>query len=62
MDALRTYAMNGAYAAYAERERGSLDVGKLADFVVLDLPDISVTEKDPTILLIMRSRVLCDDC
>jgi len=34
-EAIRAYCMGGAYAGFAERQVGSLQVGKLADFVVL---------------------------
>jgi predicted amidohydrolase YtcJ len=58
MDALKTYTINGAYAAYAEKDRGSLEVGKLADFVVVDMPDLMQAERDPELLRAMSGRVL----
>lgn len=33
--AVKAYTINNAYAAFEEKEKGSLSVGKLADIVVL---------------------------
>jgi predicted amidohydrolase YtcJ len=35
-EALRAYTAGGAFASFEEREKGTLEVGKLADFVVID--------------------------
>ena len=35
-DALRAYTINGAYAMFSESDRGTLEVGKLADLVLID--------------------------
>jgi predicted amidohydrolase YtcJ len=35
-EALRAYTSDAAYAEFAEKRKGTLEVGKLADFVLLD--------------------------
>ena len=34
--AIRLYTTNNAYLMFAEKEKGSLEAGKLADLIVLD--------------------------
>jgi predicted amidohydrolase YtcJ len=42
LQAIRVYTYNGAYTSFDERERGSLEAGKLADLVVLSDDILSV--------------------
>lgn len=41
-EALRTYTLNAAYAGFQEKDRGSIEEGKYADFVVIDRDMLSV--------------------
>jgi len=56
-DALRSYTINGAYLAYEDKFRGSLEVGKLADLAVLDIPDIRMLEREPELCSRMAERI-----
>lgn len=50
LEALRIYTLNGAWTSFDETERGSLEVGKLADIAVLSADYMSVpTEEISTI-------------
>jgi hypothetical protein len=43
-DALKTYTVNGAYAAFEENEKGSLSPGKMADVAVLSRDIMTVPD------------------
>lgn len=45
-EALRSYTLNNAYAAFEEEIKGSLEVGKLADLVVLSQDILTVPEEE----------------
>ncbi|HSR49588.1 MAG TPA: amidohydrolase [Acidobacteriota bacterium] len=51
-EALRTYTINNAYAAFQEDIKGSLEVGKLADVTVLSKDILEIPEEEiPTTLV-----------
>ncbi len=45
-EAIECYTLTAAYAAFQEKERGSLEVGKLADLVVLSRDILAPLERD----------------
>jgi hypothetical protein len=46
MDALKSYSINGAYAAFEENIKGSIKQGKLADLVILSNDLMTCTEDE----------------
>jgi predicted amidohydrolase YtcJ len=45
-EAIEAYTLGSAYAGFQEKDRGSLEVGKLADFVVLSRDILAEAERD----------------
>jgi len=45
-EALKSYTWNNAYAAFEEKLKGSLGVGKLADITVLSRDIMTIPEDD----------------
>ena len=52
-EALRGYTLEGAFAEFEEKDKGSIEAGKLADFTVIDLDPTKVAPKD-----ILSTKVL----
>jgi len=46
LDALKTYTINGAFAAFEEDIKGSLTPGKLADIVIVDKDIMTIPEEE----------------
>ncbi|MAJ52015.1 MAG: amidohydrolase [Flammeovirgaceae bacterium] len=46
MQALKSYTIDAAYAAFEEDIKGSIEVGKLADFTILDKDIMSIKENE----------------
>ena len=46
MEALKLYTINAAYHSYDEERLGSIEVGKLADFVVLGRDILSISTEE----------------
>ena len=53
MDALKGMTIWGAYANFEESEKGSIEVGKFADFIIMDRDILNVSEKR-----ILQTRVV----
>jgi predicted amidohydrolase YtcJ len=64
MEALKSYTINGAYAAFEEANRGSLTVGKYADVTVLSKDILKVPDEDirsaKVVYTIVGGKVLYD--
>ena len=58
VEALRSFTIDGAYLTYDDKIRGTLEVGKLADLVEIDVNDLGQVERNPDLLLHMTDRVL----
>ncbi len=62
-EAIEAYTLTSAYAAFQEKERGSLEVGKLADFVVLSRDILAGAEsenlaKTEVVMTVVGGRVV----
>jgi hypothetical protein len=46
MEALKSYTLNNAYAAFEEKLKGSLEAGKLGDITVLSRDILTIPEDE----------------
>jgi predicted amidohydrolase YtcJ len=61
-EALKTHTIWPAYLQFAEKERGSIEVGKLADLVVIDrdyltCPEPQIKDIEP-VMTVLDGRVV----
>ena len=57
MQALEMYTRNGAFAGFEEKQKGSLEVGKFADFIVIDRDVLAVPADELKQVRVLRTFV-----
>jgi predicted amidohydrolase YtcJ len=55
--AIRAYTLDAAFASHREKQEGSLEVGKLADFVVLSNNLLEIKPQDIAKVTVLRTIV-----
>ena len=56
-EALRAYTYGGAYAAFDEANRGTLEIGMLADFAILERDITAIPPAEIRAVRVMRTVV-----
>jgi predicted amidohydrolase YtcJ len=57
LQALQMYTRNGAYTGFEEKEKGSLESGKFADFLVIDRDILSVPANEIKDVQVLKTFV-----
>ena len=62
MEAIKAYTIEGAYSAWEENIKGSIEEGKLADLIVVDQNPLTIETEDlknvKTILTMIDGKIL----
>ena len=57
IDAIKVYTINGAYLSKEEDKLGSIELGKLADLIVLDKDILTVDEEELKTIKVLTTIV-----
>jgi predicted amidohydrolase YtcJ len=57
LEALQMYTRNGAYIGFEENEKGSLEPGKFADFIVIDRDVLTIPAEQIKDVQVLKTYV-----